>query len=263
MTLTLKTVILNVQDNGVAQITLARASKRNALNTLMVDELMQVFEQCGHDQSIKVVVLRAAGTHFCAGADLNDMQASIDATFDENMAEAKRLSTLFFTLHHLRQPTIALVQGDCFGGGVGLVACCDVAIALDTAHFCFSEVKLGLLPAMISPYIVRAMGERQARRYCLTAELINADKAKHIGLVHEVVNPKQLNLALDQLLQHLLDNSTQAMAQTKRLIDYVSGQPIDVVLRDNTANAIASARISEDGQTRLRAFLNKSQAKKG
>ena len=263
MTLTLKTLTLNVQDNGIAEITLTRAHKCNAFNTLMVDEFMQIFEQCEHNQSIKIVVLRAEGKYFCAGADLNDMQASIDATFEENMADAKRLSALFFTLHHLRQPTIALVQGDCFAGGVGLVACCDVVIASEAAHFCISEVKLGLLPAVISPYIVRAMGKRQAHRYCVTAELMSAHIAKQIGLIHEIASPEQLESTLDKLLQRLLNNSTQAMMQTKRLIDYVNGQPIDTVLRDNTANAIASARVSEDGQARLRAFLNKSQTKRG
>lgn len=257
----LKRLTVEIKDNGVTEITLSHAKKCNAFDRLMIEEFIQTLEQCEHNPAIKVVVLRAAGTHFCAGADLQDMHNSIHATFEENMADAQRLGTLFFKLYTLRQPTIALIQGDCFGGGLGLVACCDIALASETACFCFSEVKLGLLPAVISPYVIRAIGERQARRYCLTAERINADKAQHIGLIHQAITLEQLAPTLDKLLQRLLDNSAQAMMQTKRLIHYVSAQPIDAILRDNTASAIANARISQEGQTRVQAFLDRTQSK--
>lgn len=254
-----KTIDLTIDQNGVAYITLQRPEKCNALNAGLITALSGVLETCEANETVKLVVLRATGKHFCAGADLNEMQATINAPFETNLKEAKALGDLFFQLYTLKLPTISLVQGNCFGGGIGLLACCDMVLASEVAHFCFSEVKLGLIPAVISPYVIQAIGQRQAKRYCLTAEWITAKEAEKIGLVHQIVPPDCLEKTLNTLLANLLKNGPQAMQQTKRLINEVNGQVIDPSLCDKTARVIAQARVSKQGQIGLRAFLTQSQ----
>ncbi len=251
------TVAFKQHDNGVSDIILQRPEKHNALNPLMISTLIQYLTDCENSDTIKVVRLRAQGTHFCAGADLNWMKESIDYTLDQNIEDAKLLSQLFYKLYHLPQPTIAMVQGACVGGGIGLVSCCDIAIASDNANFRFSEVSIGLTPATISPYVIRKIGETQARRFFLTAENINANKAQVIGLVHEAVPNATLAASTTSLCKQLLQNSADAMRTCKQLIADVSQHPINQALSDKTAHNIASMRTSAAGQQGMRAFLEK------
>jgi methylglutaconyl-CoA hydratase len=202
-------------------------------------------------------VLAANGKSFSAGADLNWMRRMAEYSYQQNLTDALALAELMRTLNTLAKPTVAKVQGPAYGGGVGLVACCDLAIASEAASFSLSEVKLGLIPAVISPYVVNAIGERQARRYFLTAEPFSAHEAQRIGLVHEVVPPQELDAALAKLLATLAGNGTAAMVAAKDLARAVSRGPIDMVMIEDTARRIAEIRTSAEGREGLAAFLNK------
>lgn len=243
--------------NGIAEIILQRQQKHNALSPNMIQGLLERLQHCERNDSIKVVVLRALGATFCSGADLQWMKDSIDHTFEQNVEDAKHLSELLHTLYQLPQPTIAVIQGNCFGGGVGLVTCCDIALASNNIHFCFSEVSLGLTPAIISPYVVRRVGEAHTRRLFFTAEKIHAEEAKMMGLIHNVVSSDELNTHAAALCEQLLKNSSHAIRECKKLIAEVSMRPIDQTLRDYTVNEIARMRTSESGQRGMRAFLDK------
>ncbi|HET8726942.1 MAG TPA: enoyl-CoA hydratase-related protein, partial [Alphaproteobacteria bacterium] len=204
--------ILTDVTDGVATVTLNRPEVHNAFNDRVIAELTGTFSRLGADPTVRAVVLRASGKSFSAGADLGWMQRMAGYGFDENLADARQLAELMRTLNDLPKPTVALVQGAAFGGGVGLVACCDVALAADTATFCLSEVKLGLIPAVISPYVVQAIGARAARRYFLTAERFSALQAKALGLVHEVVPAVMLEAALLKILDALAEGGPNAHA---------------------------------------------------
>ena len=207
------------------------------------------------DNSVRAVIVTSTGKHFSAGADLNWMKRMATLSEEENRNDAQRLAELMHALNNLNKPTIALVDGAAYGGAVGLIACCDMAIATQRSRFCLSEVKIGLSPAVISPFVVAAIGERQARRYFLTAEVFDAQQAQRFELLHEVVEDKDaLQEASEKLVSALLGNSPQAMDKTKQLIKQVSRGDIDQDMRDYTVNLIASIRVSEEGQEGLGPF---------
>lgn len=248
---------LDINAQGVATVTLTRAEKHNAFDDIVIADLTAVFTELDCNADVRVVVLAAEGKSFSAGADLSWMQRMASYTETENHADATALATMLHCLYSLSKPTIAAVQGAAFGGAVGLVSCCDMAVASDRASFCLSEVKLGLIPATISPYVIQAIGTRMARRYFLTAERFDAHQAKHMNLVHEVVTSDELNNAVSALTQQLLSNSPAALTACKTLIDTVANQPISAQLRDDTSRRIAAIRVSEQGQEGLTAFLQK------
>lgn len=243
----------------VAEVTLARPEVRNAFNEGVIAALTEAFRTLDADDSVRVLVLAAEGPAFCAGADLQWMRRVADHSREENLADAAGLAEMLRTLASCRKPTIARVQGDVYAGGMGLVAACDLAVAVEGARFCLSEVRLGLVPATISPYVVRAMGERAARRYCLTAEAFDAATALRLGFVHEVVAPDRLDAQVQSLVAALLGASPQALAACKRLLQEVSGRPIDAALIARTVESIAEARASDDGRHGVQAFLNRTR----
>src|SRR5579872_4401364 len=205
-------LLITTDESGICTLTLNRPKVHNAFDNVFVSELTATLEKIDSNPAIKVVLLKAAGDHFSAGADLQWMHRIAQFSFDENRNDALLLVKLMSTLNTLSKPTIALVHGAAFGGGVGLVACCDIAIAAESASFCLSEVKLGLIPAVISPYIVAAMGQRAARRYCLTGERFDAKEAHRIGLVHIVVGEHALQSAAMTQVEIILSNAPQAMS---------------------------------------------------
>ena len=241
----------------VARITLNRPDVRNAFNDEVIAELAQAFTQVGQDPQVRAVVLAADGPAFCAGADLNWMRRMADYTRAENLADAGALAEMLRTIHNCLKPTIARVQGDVFAGGVGLVAACDMAVSVDTATYCLSEVKLGLIPATISPYVIRAMGVRAAQRYFLTAERFSAVEAHRNGMVHEVVSADQLDAKVAELTQALVSASPNAVRSCKMLVNEVAGRDIDAALIAKTVEGIADIRASAEGKEGVQSFLQK------
>lgn len=244
----------------VATVWLNRADLHNAFNTQLIEELDQCLQDLNQRVDIRVVVLAGRGKSFSAGADLNWMKQAGQAAHTDNQADALKLAKMLNTLATLKQPTIARVHGIAFGGGMGLAAACDICIASTQAQFATSEVRLGLAPSTISPYVIAAIGTRQASRYFLTAERISAEQAKHIGLVHEISHPEQLDQQLDQIIAALLQGAPQAQAASKQLIQMVSQHPLTESLRIATANHIADIRQGQEAKDGLNAFLNKQTA---
>jgi methylglutaconyl-CoA hydratase len=250
-------VLQSIDANGVATLTLNRPEVHNAFDDHLIVQLTQKLRDVDHNGSVRAVVLAAAGKSFSAGADLNWMKRIARYSEAENIRDAVGLAGLMRTLNTMTKPTIARVQGSAFGGGVGLVACCDIAIADRVAVFSLSEVRLGLIPAVISPYVIGAMGERNARRYFLTAERFDAQEALRIGLVHAVVGDGELDGAVSRIVGELLKGGPKAIAASKDLIAHVTGRPIDHVLAEETAARIAQIRVSPEGQEGIAAFLDK------
>lgn len=251
-------VLLSTDSRGIATLTLNRPEVHNAFDDQVIDSLIQHLEAVAGDPDVRVLVLRSAGKNFSAGADLNWMRRMAKNSHQENLIDARGLAQLMRCLNDLPKPTIALVQGAAYGGAVGLAACCDLVVATQTSQFCLSEVRIGLVPAVISPYVVRAIGERQARRYFLTAEAFSAAQAQAWGLVHELVETdEQLDAARETLVNRLLNNSPGAIEAAKALIKTVSSKPITADLIEATAICIADIRISAQGQEGLSAFLEK------
>ena len=242
---------------GVARITMARPEKHNAFDDVLIADLTDAFERAGADDAVRVVILEAEGKSFSAGADLGWMERMADYSEEENLADARKLAHMVRVLNELPRPTIARVQGAAFGGGVGLVAACDIALASHAASFCLSEARLGLIPSVISPYVVEAIGARAARRYFQTAERFDAEQAQALGLVHEVVPRERLDSRLAELVGHLLDNGPAAMAASKELIRRVASGPVDDAMIEDTARRIADIRATAEGREGLRAFLEK------
>lgn len=244
--------------NGVATVSLNRPKLHNAFDEVLISELTECLQTLEAIPETRLVVLRAEGSSFSAGADLNWMQRMAKYSEAENFKDAMNLANLMKILNFLKKPTLAMVQGAAFGGGVGLVACCDVVIATENASFCLSEVKLGLIPAVISPYVIAAIGERAARRYFLTAERFDVHAAQRLGLVHEVVSDAiALQEKTEELIKILLQNSPNAVIAAKDLIYAVSAAKIDDALIAETARRIAQIRASEQGKQGLSAFLEK------
>lgn len=245
---------------GVVHIKLNRPLQHNSMNDALMDVLMTTLENLAHDDSLRVLVLSGEGKSFCAGVDLNSMEKAALYDFQENLSHASRLAHLMKMLDEFPKPTIALVQGATLGGGIGLVCCCDLVIAAENAWFCFSEVKIGLIPAVISPYVIAAIGPRNARRYFLTAEKIDASKAREIGLVHEIAG-QDLLAAAESIIQMILKNGPEALTEAKQLVELVSKQPLDESLRQQTASLIAERRASVEGIEGIRSFLEKRAPK--
>jgi methylglutaconyl-CoA hydratase len=248
---------LQTDARGVATLTLNRPEKHNAFDDRMITDLLQALDNIGKDKSVRVLVLRAAGKSFCAGADLDWMRRMADYDFAQNLADARRLAQLMYRLNRLHKPVIARVQGASYGGGVGLIACCDIAIASDNAIFSLSEVRLGLIPSVISPYLIAAIGSRAARRYFLSGERFDAARALQLSLVHEVVEPESLDARLEQCIDALLNSGPSAQAAAKELIEQVRGRAFDESLIEETARRIAEVRASDEAREGLTAFLEK------
>ena len=244
-------------DDKVAAITLNRPDVRNAFNEQAIAELALAFDQLGRDEQVRAIVLGANGPAFCAGADLNWMKKMAGYSHSENQEDAARLADMLRTIYLCPKPTVAKVQGDCYAGGMGLVAACDIVVTSDVANFCLSEVKLGLIPATISPYVIKAMGEQAARRYFLTAERFDAREAHRIGFAHEVVAPDMLDTTVAGILKALVSNSPNAVVEAKKLVREVVGQPVDDALLADTANRIAAIRASSEGKEGVASFLEK------
>jgi methylglutaconyl-CoA hydratase len=244
---------------GVVTLTLDRPQLHNAFDDTLIAELIRVLGDYATNADVRLLVLRAHGKSFSAGADLNWMQRVAQYSFDENKQDAEQLAELMERLYRFPAPTIAVVQGAAFGGGVGLVSCCDIALASDKASFCLSEVKLGLVPAVISPYVIAAIGARQAQRYFLSAERFDATTAHQLGLVQQLCTAESLNDDADTLINTLLVNAPQALRACKQLIQRVD-ESINTELRSYTTTLIASLRASAEGREGLGAFLAKRPA---
>lgn len=252
------TLLTSIDDRGVATVTLNRADVHNAFNDDLIWELDNAFKKLGADPDVRAIVLTGAGKSFSAGADLNWMKAAAEYTEEQNVRDAIALSDMLSSLNSCAKPTIAIVNGATFGGGVGLVSCCDIIIAVDDAKFSLSEVRLGLTPATISPYVVAAIGERAARRYFLTAERFDAAEALRIGLVHETAPSLQEAFSKAHLfLKNILAGAPGAQRDAKALIADVKDRPITSELRNDTAERIAARRASTEGKEGLSAFLEK------
>jgi methylglutaconyl-CoA hydratase len=250
-------ITTSIDQRGVSQLVLNRPDVHNAFDDIMIGELISALDHFASDPRVRVLLLRSNGKNFSAGADLGWMRSMADKNYDDNLLDAGELAKLMQKLDNFPAPTVAVVQGAAFGGAVGLVACCDIAIASDKASFCLSEVKIGLMPAVISPYVVRAIGERASRRYFLTAERFFAAEALHLGLLHKMVSDDELHGVSDAMVQTLLANSPAAVKAAKDLIFAVANQPTTQALIDETSRRIAAIRVSSEGQEGLSAFLQK------
>ncbi|MFG3695376.1 gamma-carboxygeranoyl-CoA hydratase [Stutzerimonas stutzeri] len=254
---TFNTIELEYAEKGFATLWLNRPEKNNAFNAEMIRELVLAIDQVQANKNLRFLLLRGRGKHFCAGADLAWMQQSAQLDFNANLNDARELAELMYSFYHLKLPTLAVVQGAAFGGAVGLVACCDMAIGAHDALFSLSEVRIGLAPAVISPFVVKAMGERAARRYAMTGERFSGERARELGLLSETYAAAELDDALHGWLDNLMLNSPQAMRASKDLLREASSASVSPALRRYTENAIARIRVSPEGQEGLNAFLEK------
>ncbi len=250
-------LVVYENNSGVAMLTLNRPELHNALDERVIAELTGRVQAAGDDPSVRVVVMAAAGASFSAGADLNYMRRMADFSDAENRADAGQFAKLLDAVHSSPKPTIARVQGAAVGGGVGLVAACDIAIASAEAFFRLTEVRLGLVAALISPYLVEAMGPRTARRYMLTSERIDALEAMTCGLVHDVVAANELDATVLRFAARLSRGGPQALAESKKLVADISGSPIDETVRTRTAESIAARRASDEARAGIGAYFEK------
>jgi methylglutaconyl-CoA hydratase len=253
-------MLLVEKKDGIARVTLNRPEVRNAFDDALVSQLKRIFENIGGDPSVRAMVLAGSGPAFCAGADLNWMKRMAAYSYEQNLADAQALAGMLATLDRMPKPTLARVHGAAFAGGTGLVAACDIAVGTPEAKFCFSEAKLGLSPATISPHVLRAIGERAARRYFLTAEVFDAAEAQRIGLLTITVEKAALDQAIEDLLVHLLAGGPEAMKAIKALIRSVASRPLDDALVAETAQRIAEIRVSPEGKEGIASFLEKRKA---
>ncbi len=252
------TILVNTDQRGVATITLNRPDVRNALNPVLISELTKAVHTLGQSDEVRVIVIKGEGKIFCAGADLNHMQQVATFSYDDNVKDALALASLFEAIDTCPKPTITVVHGGAYGGGVGLVAASDISIATPDSKFSLSEVRLGIIPGVISPYIIKAIGQRNARRFTLTGELISSDSALDCGLIHYKTD--SCEETLNGVIDTLLKGSPAAQAATKTLYRHVESRPMSLDLKEYTANAIATARSTADGQEGLKAFLEKRQS---
>jgi methylglutaconyl-CoA hydratase len=254
----MSTTTLDVRRDGhVVRVYLNRPDVRNAFNEGVIAELTQTFAGLGADASLRCIVLGGHGKAFCAGADLNWMRALAGYSWDENRADAQALADMLWTIYSCPVPVVGRIQGDCYAGGLGLAAVCDVLVAAEGVNFCLSEAKLGLLPATIGPYVVRAMGEQAARRWFITAERFDAAQAKAMGFVHELCASEALDARVDELVATLVANGPMAVRACKQLVQDVGARPIDAELRADTARRIADIRASAEGREGIQSFLGK------
>jgi len=251
-------VLCTVTKSGIATLVLNRVSKHNAFDSNVIRELSRYLILLKQRTDIRVLILTANGQHFSAGADLNWMKSMAEKSVEENHADAAQLASLLSELDNFPSPTIVHIHGSAYGGALGLICCCDIAIASIEAQFCLSEVRLGLIPATISPYVCRTIGQRQARRYMLTAERFDATTAQQLGIIHEVRNRRdETEQFLSHLIDQLLNNSPQALTQAKALCQLCDNHKIDTDLKDITSSLIADIRVSPHGQEGLKAYFAK------
>ena len=243
--------------HGAATVTLNRPDVRNAFNETVIAELNNVFLELGQDEQVRAIVLAANGPAFCAGADLNWMKKMANYTPEQNLEDAQQLAEMLYQIYSCAKPVIAKVQGDCYAGVMGLVAACDIAVTVDSANFCLSEVKLGLIPATISPYVIKAMGPNAARRYFITAERFSAQEAHRIGFVHESVPAENLDQTVAQIVNAIVNNGPNAVIAAKWLVEDVTGAEIEEDLLTYTAECIADIRSSPEGKEGVASFLEK------
>jgi len=250
--------ILTEIDAGVGIVTLNRPERHNAFDDAMIAELADAMQHMAEDPAVRLVVISSTGKSFCAGADLNWMQRAAGYSLEENQRDAGELAEMLLRVSECPKPVLARVQGPAYGGGVGLVAACDMAVATFETRFALTEVKLGLIPAVISPHVIAAIGERYARRYMLTAEAFSAGEAYRIGLIHEMVgDAAALDAVIAEWVEALLKNGPQAIAECKSLIRSVANRPFGPKVVEYTVERIASVRVSPEGQEGLSAFLEK------
>ena len=249
---------LQIEREGlVARVWLNRPDVRNAFNEGVITELRSTFDSLGADTSLRAIVLGGRGKAFCAGADLSWMKTMAGYSWEQNHADAQALAEMLWAIYRCPVPVVGRVQGDCYAGGVGLAAVCDVLVAADGVQFCLSEARLGLLPATISPYVIRAMGEQAARRYFVTAERFSAAQAAAMGFVHEVRAADALDAKVDEIVAALVGNGPMALRACKTLVQDVAGREIDAALREETAHRIADVRASDEGREGVQSFLGK------
>lgn len=250
-------VLLDIDSSGVARVTLNNPDKHNAFDDDMIAQLSATFNALALNDDVRIVVLQSTGKSFCAGADLGWMKRMAAYSYEDNFKDATALAIMLKALNFMPQPTIARIQGAAFGGAVGLASCCDIVLATNKASFCLSEVKLGLIPATISPYVVDAIGLKACRRYFQSAERFSAIKAMQLGLVDEVVELGELDACVEQMIQTLLANAPVAMRKAKQLAFNVAYEEIDEQLIIDTSEQIAAIRVSTEGQEGLAAFIDK------
>jgi methylglutaconyl-CoA hydratase len=241
----------------VAEVWLNRPDVRNAFNDSVIAELTAAFQDFAQDASLRAVMLAGHGKAFCAGADLNWMRAMADYSWEQNRADAQALADMLWAIHRCPVPVVGRIHGDCYAGGVGLAAVCDIVVAAQGVNFCLSEAKLGLLPATIGPYVVRALGERASQRYFVTAERFDAGVAHALGFVHECVPAEQLDTQVQAIVAALVANGPAAVKACKRLVQDLAGQPFTDELRADTARRIADIRASDEGKEGVQSFLHK------
>lgn len=248
------------RDGGIATVWMNRPDVHNAFNAQLIADLTAACQQLDADESVRVVVLAGRGKSFSAGADLNWMKAAGEASVDENLADARRLAGMLRTLSEMNTPTIARVQGAALGGGMGLASACDICVASEKAIFATSEVKFGIIPSAISPYVIRAIGERQSYRYFQSAERISAQRAAELGLAHEVVAPEALDDKVAEIVAALMQGGPKSQAAAKALIRAVAHQPVSDAVVEDTSRRIASLRATPEAKEGLSAFLDKRPA---
>jgi len=255
--MTLSTLDIVRRSPHVAEVWLNRPDVRNAFNSSVIAELAAAFTDLGADAALRAIVLGGRGKAFCAGADLGWMREMAGFDWERNRADAQALADMLWAVYRCPVPVIGRIQGDCYAGGVGLAAVCDVLVAAEGVNFCLSEAKLGLLPGTISPYVIRAMGEQASRRYFVTAERFSAARAHAMGFVHEVCAPDVIDAKVDEIVATLVANGPMALRACKTLVQDMAGQPITAALRDETARRIADIRASDEGREGVQSFLNK------
>ena len=248
------------RDGPVARVWLNRPETRNAFNDSVIAELSAAFSAFAAEPELRAIVLGGHGKAFCAGADLSWMRAMADYTWKQNRDDAQALADMLFAIWSCPVPVIGRVHGDAYAGGVGLAAVCDVLVATEGVHFCLSEARLGLLPATIGPYVVRALGEQASRRYFVTAERFGATEAHRLGFVHELASADTIDVKVDAIVQTLLANGPAAVKASKQLVKDLAGQPLSPELRADTARRIADIRASDEGRAGVQSFLNKRPA---
>lgn len=250
------TVLTYEKAGRIGKVTFNRPEIHNAFNATVITEMSQVFSEMEKDDDIRVVLLTGAGKSFCAGADLNWMREVINQSFDQNLAESNALADLFYQIYTFQRPVVGRINGAAIGGGTGFVAVCDIAIAAESAKFSFSEVKIGVVPACIGPYVIKKMGEGKARELFITGERMKAQRAFEVGLINKVVPDSELDGAVDELIRSILTSGPEAVAMAKKLVSEVPGMT-PTQFKPFTAEMIAKLRISDEGQEGMDAFLNK------
>lgn len=253
-----KSVLFDIDNRGVATVTLNRPKIHNALDDETIGQLINYLKRLHRSEKARVLILRGEGSSFSSGADAKWLRHLVKFDYSTNLMDARQLASMMTLLNNLPIPTIAMVQGPAYGGGLGLIACCDIAVCNQKARFCFSEVRLGLAPAVISPYVIQAIGERAARRYFLSAEVFGPEEALLIGLIHQTTQDDALEDSVNTLSDQFLNNSPTAIRETKKLIAMIGKRDIGTDTIDATVELIARLRVSPEGQAGLNAFLEKS-----